>query len=91
MTVAWFRGLGEVQVWADGRCDARDGDYFAPGPLSREADQKQAMNRLIVRGFHEIPGFVAGLWTFDRDASQSVIIHTFDSLSAAAAFAEVSQ
>jgi hypothetical protein len=55
--------------------------------LSREADQKQALQHLIERGFHVIPGFVSGLWTFDREACETVTIHTFDSLDAAEAFA----
>ena len=46
------------------------------------------MNRIIdQRGFDEVPGFVDGLWTFDREKSEIVIIHRFDSQESAEAFA----
>jgi hypothetical protein len=56
--------------------------------LSKEDEQHQELQKLLARGFDEVPGFVSGLWTFDRERSEVVIIHSFDSLDAAQAFAD---
>jgi hypothetical protein len=56
--------------------------------LSKEEEQSQELQRLLERGFADLPGFVAGVWTFDRDTSEVVILHSFDSMQSAEAFAE---
>lgn len=56
--------------------------------LSREAEQREGLNRMIVPGVRASPGFVAGCWTLDRAASESVVLVTFDSIEAATAFAD---
>ena len=55
--------------------------------LAKEAERIQEMNRIRERGFDHVPGFVAALWTIDRENSEVVIIHTFDSLQSAESFA----
>jgi hypothetical protein len=56
--------------------------------VAKEAEQFQEMNRIInERGFDHVPGFVAGIWTLDREKNEVVIIHTFNSLESAEAFA----
>ena len=57
--------------------------------LSKQAKQDQSFREMFERGFDVIPGFVAGIWTFDREASEAVIVHSFDSLHAAEGFAEM--
>jgi hypothetical protein len=57
--------------------------------LSKADKQAESFRQMFERGFAEIPGFVAGLWTFDPEACEVVIIHTFDSLAAAEAFADM--
>ena len=59
--------------------------------LAFEAQQKAALDAILQRGFSETPGFVTGLWMFDRDAGETVIVMTFDSLVAAQSFAETSR
>jgi hypothetical protein len=54
---------------------------------AKEAEQIQERNRIRERGFDHVPGFVAALWTLDRENSEVLIIHTFDSLQSAEAFA----
>ena len=56
--------------------------------LSREVEQRDGLNRMIVPGVRTSPGFVTGCWTLDREASESVVLITFESLEAAQAFAE---
>ena len=56
--------------------------------LSREAEQREGLNHMIVPGVRASPGFVAGCWTLDRAASESVVLVTFDSIEAAKAFAD---
>jgi hypothetical protein len=55
--------------------------------LSREAEQREGLQRMIVPGVRDAPGFVAGCWTLDRQESESVVLVTFDSLAMAEAFA----
>ena len=56
--------------------------------LSREAEQREGLERMIVPGVQRFPGFVAGHWTVDRETSESLVLLTFDSLAAAEAMAE---
>jgi hypothetical protein len=56
--------------------------------LSREMEQREGLNRMIVPSVRASPGFVAGCWTLDRAASESVVLVTFDSIEAAKAFAD---
>ena len=55
--------------------------------LSREAEQREGLERMIVPGVREAPGFVAGCWTLDRVTSESVVLITFDSREHAEALA----
>lgn len=56
--------------------------------LSREAEQREGLQRMIVPGVRQFPGFVGGSWTIDRPASESIVFLTYDSLSAAESMAE---
>lgn len=56
--------------------------------LSREAEQSEALERFIVPGVRQFPGFVSGHWTLDRATSESVVLLTYESLEAAEAMAE---
>jgi hypothetical protein len=56
--------------------------------LAREAEQHEALERMIVPGVRQFPGFVSGHWTLDREASESLVLLTYDSLAAAEAMAE---
>ena len=56
--------------------------------LSRENEQREGLNRMIVPGVRASPGFATGCWTLDRAASESVVLVTFDSIEAAKAFAD---
>ena len=48
-----------------------------------QAQQKAALDAILQRGFSDTPGFVTGLWMFDGDAGETVIVTTIDSLVAA--------
>ncbi len=56
--------------------------------LSRETEQREGLNRMIVPSVTASPGFVAGTWTLDRDRNESVVMVTFDSRSHAEAFVD---
>jgi hypothetical protein len=56
--------------------------------LSRETEQRAALNQFIVPGVRQFPGFVSGHWTVDRATSESVVLITYESLDAAEAMAE---
>jgi len=55
---------------------------------SREAEQREGLQRMIVPGVRQFPGFVAGNWTVDRQSSESIVLLTYDSLTAAEAMAD---
>ena len=55
--------------------------------LSREAEQQEGLNRMIVPSVRSSPGFVSGCWTLDRATSESVAMITFNSMEAAQALA----
>ncbi len=55
--------------------------------LSREEEQRVALERFIVPGVRSFPGFVSGLWTLDRAASESIVMLTYDSREAAESMA----
>src|SRR3954449_9630191 len=59
--------------------------------LSKADEQAEVFRQMFERGFAAIPGFVSGLCTFDPEACESVIIHTFDALSSAKAFAAMAR
>ena len=59
--------------------------------LSKQAKQEESFREMFERGFDVIPGFVSGIWTFDREASEVIIVHSFDSLRAAEDFAEMAR
>jgi hypothetical protein len=56
--------------------------------LSRETEQRESLNRLIVPSVTSSPGFVSGTWTLDREQSESMVLVTFDSRSNAQAFVD---
>lgn len=53
--------------------------------LAREREQREALDRFIVPGVRTFPGFVSGHWTLDRDASQSLVMLTYETSEAAEA------
>jgi hypothetical protein len=59
--------------------------------LSKLDEQNEAFRQMVERGFGDVPGFVAGLWTFDPAACELVVIHSFDSLATAEAFADMAR
>jgi hypothetical protein len=59
--------------------------------MSMPAKQQQSFREMFERGFGDIPGFVAGIWMFDRGATETVIVHSFDSLEHAEEFADLSR
>ena len=56
--------------------------------LAREADQREGLQRMIVPGVRQAPGFVTGCWTLDRAETESVVLVTFDTMAMAEAFAK---
>ena len=59
--------------------------------MSMQAKQQQSFREMLERGFGDIPGFVAGVWMFDRGASETVIVHSFDSSEHAEEFADMAR
>jgi|SRR4051794_30897009 hypothetical protein len=59
--------------------------------LSKAEMQRQAFETMFAHGFDDVPGFVSGLWTFDPEAGDFVIVHSFDSRDAAATFASMAE
>ncbi len=55
--------------------------------LSREAEQQQILEDVIVPGVMKAAGFVNGHWTVDRDAGESTVLITFESAVDARSFA----
>ncbi len=55
--------------------------------LSREAEQQQVLENVIVPGVMKAPGFVSGHWTVDRDAGESTVLVAFESAVDAKSFA----
>jgi hypothetical protein len=55
--------------------------------LSREQEQREGLQGMIVPGVRNAPGFVNGCWTLDRPESESVVLVTFETLATAEAFA----
>ena len=51
--------------------------------LSREADQRDGLERIIVPGVREFAGVVEGTWTLDREAAESIVLITYESRAAA--------
>jgi len=56
--------------------------------LTREEDQRVGLEQMIVQSVSSSPGFVSGTWTLDRDAAESFVLLTFDSLDAAESMRE---
>ena len=59
--------------------------------MSQESEQLHASREMFNRGFGDIPGFVSGVWTFDREAPELVVVQLFDSRESAEAFAEMAR
>ena len=55
--------------------------------LSREAEQREGLQRIIVPGVRQFPGFVGGTGPSTQTAA-SIVLITYDSLNAAEAMAE---
>ena len=55
--------------------------------LDREPEQRAVLERVIVPGVANSPGFVSGHWTLDRESSQSFVLLTFESAAHANAMA----
>lgn len=53
--------------------------------LTRETEQRDGLERMIVPGVQRHPGFIAGTWTLDRDSAESFVMLTYDSLDSAEA------
>ena len=47
--------------------------------LSREAEQRQVLDDVIIPSVMKAPGFVTGYWTLDRDAGEGTVLLTFES------------
>ena len=47
--------------------------------LSREAEQRAALEQMIVPGVRQHPGFISGTWTLDRDTAESFVMLTYSS------------
>lgn len=56
--------------------------------LSRESEQRQGLDQMIVPGVQRHPGFVHGTWTLDRESATSFVLLTFDSHESAEAMRE---
>ena len=56
--------------------------------LAREAEQREGLERMIVPGVRQFPGFISGHWTVDRETSESLVLLTYDSQAAAEAMSE---
>ena len=56
--------------------------------LSREDEQRQGLNEMVVPGVRNYPGFIAGTWTPDREAAISYVLITYDSAEAAGQMAD---
>jgi hypothetical protein len=56
--------------------------------LSCESEQREALERFIVPGVQSFPGFVDGHWTLDRDASESLVLLTYETRASAEAMTE---
>jgi hypothetical protein len=55
--------------------------------LAREAEQRAALEQMIVPGVRNAPGVITGHWTLDRSTAESVVLITYDSSTAAESMA----
>ena len=53
--------------------------------LARESEQRTGLERMIVPGVVQHPGFVSGTWTLDRSSSESFVMLTYESKESAEA------
>jgi hypothetical protein len=53
--------------------------------LSRDAEQRDALEQMIVPGVRQHPGFVSGTWTLDRDTAESFVMLTYATRASAEA------
>ncbi len=58
--------------------------------LTREEEQRAALERFIVPGVQRFPGFISGHWTVDREAAESLVLLTYESRVAAETMSEMS-
>jgi quinol monooxygenase YgiN len=56
--------------------------------LAREAEQRSALEKMIVPGVRQFPGFVSGHWTLDRENSETLVLLTYASRDAAEAMSK---
>jgi quinol monooxygenase YgiN len=55
---------------------------------TREEEQRVALERSIVPGVQQFPGFVSGHWTVDREAAESLVLLTYEFRDAAEMMSE---
>jgi hypothetical protein len=53
--------------------------------LARESEQRTGLERMIVPGVVQHPGFVSGTWTLDRSSAESFVMLTYESEESAEA------
>lgn len=51
--------------------------------LARDAEQRAALENVIIPGVRQHPGFVSGHWTLDRHTSESIVLLAYESRDAA--------
>lgn len=53
--------------------------------LAWEAEQRAGLEKMIVPGVQQHPGFVSGTWTLDRESSESFVMLTYQNRESAEA------
>jgi hypothetical protein len=53
-----------------------------------DLEQREGLQRMIVPGVRQFPGFIGGNWTVYSETSESIVLLSYDSLSAAESMAE---
>ena len=53
--------------------------------LAQEAEQRAGLEKVIVPGVQQHPGFVSGTWTLDRESSKSFVMLTYENRESAEA------
>ena len=56
-----------------------------PEDVTREAEQREGLERMIVPGVRQFLGFVSGDWTVERRTSKSLVFLSYEPLAAAEA------
>lgn len=53
--------------------------------LTREAEQRAGLEKMIVPGVQRHPGFIAGTWALDRGTAENFVMLTYESRDSAEA------